>query len=57
MSITTYGLQQIKKELQHLPQEQLAELCLRLIRYKKRIRNYWPICCSNRITSRVLLKA
>jgi hypothetical protein len=35
MSITTYGLQQIKKELQHLPQEQLAELCLRLIRYKK----------------------
>jgi hypothetical protein len=35
MSITTYGLQQIKKELQHLPQEQLTELCLRLIRYKK----------------------
>jgi hypothetical protein len=35
MSITTYGLQQIKKELQHLPQEQLAELCLRLVRYKK----------------------
>jgi hypothetical protein len=35
MSITAYGLQQIKKELQHLPQEQLAELCLRLIRYKK----------------------
>ena len=35
MSITTYGLAQIKKELQHLPQEQLAELCLRLVRYKK----------------------
>ena len=35
MSITAYGLQQIKKELQHLPQEQLAELCLRLVRYKK----------------------
>jgi hypothetical protein len=35
MSITTYGLQQIKKELQHLSQEQLAELCLRLVRYKK----------------------
>ncbi|TFF39701.1 hypothetical protein [Mucilaginibacter psychrotolerans] len=35
MSIPTYGLQQIKKELQHLPQEQLAELALRLIRYKK----------------------
>lgn len=35
MSITTYGLQQIKKELQHVPQEQLTELCLRLVRYKK----------------------
>lgn len=35
MSIPTYGLQQIKKELQHLPQEQLADLALRLIRYKK----------------------
>lgn len=35
MSITTYGLQEIKKEIQHLPQEQLAELCLRLVRYKK----------------------
>jgi hypothetical protein len=35
MSIATYSLQQIKKELQHLPQEQLAELTLRLIRYKK----------------------
>lgn len=35
MSITTYGLAQIKKELQHLPAEQLAELCLRLTRYKK----------------------
>jgi hypothetical protein len=35
MSITAYGVQQIKKELQHLSQEQLAELCLRLVRYKK----------------------
>ncbi|MCO5935014.1 hypothetical protein NAF17_05650 [Mucilaginibacter sp. RB4R14] len=35
MSITVYGLQQIKKEVQHLSQEQLAELCLRLVRYKK----------------------
>ena len=35
MSITTYGLQDIKKEIQHLPHEQLAELCLRLVRYKK----------------------
>ena len=35
MSITTYGLQDIKKEVQHLPAEQLADLCLRLARYKK----------------------
>ena len=35
MSITTYGLQDIKKEIQHLPHEQLAELCLRLARHKK----------------------
>ena len=35
MSITTYGLQHIKKELEHLPNEQLAALCLRLVRYKK----------------------
>ncbi|RFZ84926.1 hypothetical protein DYU05_04790 [Mucilaginibacter terrenus] len=35
MSVTTYGLQQIKKELQHLTKEDLAELCLRLTRYKK----------------------
>jgi hypothetical protein len=35
MSITTYGLQDIKKEIQHLPHEQLAELCLRLVRHKK----------------------
>lgn len=35
MSIPTYGLQDIKKEIQHLPNEQLAELCLRLVRYKK----------------------
>lgn len=35
MSISTYGVQQIKKEIQHLQHEQLAELCLRLVRYKK----------------------
>jgi hypothetical protein len=35
MSITTYGLQDIKKEIQHLPNEQIIELCLRLARYKK----------------------
>jgi hypothetical protein len=35
MSITTYGLQDIKKEIQHLSQEQIAVLCLRLVRYKK----------------------
>ena len=35
MSITAYGLQDIKKEIQHLPDEQLAELCLRLARHKK----------------------
>jgi hypothetical protein len=35
MSVTTYGLQEIKKEIQHLPNEQIIELCLRLARYKK----------------------
>jgi hypothetical protein len=35
MSTITYGLQHIKKELQHLPNEQIAELCLRLARHKK----------------------
>ncbi|MBE9583848.1 hypothetical protein IM792_05265 [Mucilaginibacter sp. JRF] len=35
MSVTTYGLQNIKKELQHLPSTQMAELLLRLARYKK----------------------
>jgi hypothetical protein len=35
MSIPTYGVQDIKKEIQHLSNEQLAELCLRLVRYKK----------------------
>ena len=35
MSITVYGLQDIKKEIQHLPPEQITELCLRLARYKK----------------------
>src|ERR1700676_2598603 len=35
MSIPTYGLLDIKKEIQHLPNEQVAALCLRLVRYKK----------------------
>ncbi|MCD8739901.1 hypothetical protein LT679_04755 [Mucilaginibacter roseus] len=35
MSVTTYGLQNIKKELQHIPAAQMAELLLRLARYKK----------------------
>jgi hypothetical protein len=35
MSTITYGLQHIKKELQHLSSEQISELCLRLARYKK----------------------
>jgi hypothetical protein len=35
MSIKTYGVQDIKKELQHLDNTQLIELCLRLVRHKK----------------------
>lgn len=35
MSISEFGLQDIKKELQHLSASQTAELCLRLARYKK----------------------
>jgi hypothetical protein len=35
MSITAYGLQDIKKEVQHMNTLQVAELCLRLARYKK----------------------
>lgn len=35
MSTTIYGLQDIKKELQHLPNAQIGELCLRLARHKK----------------------
>src|ERR1700755_3631139 len=35
MSIQTYGVAEIKKELQHLDNAQLAELCLRLVRHKK----------------------
>jgi hypothetical protein len=35
MSQSSYGLQQIKKELQHLSATQLADLCVRLARYKK----------------------
>src|SRR4051812_6633531 len=35
MSTITHGLQDIKKELQHLPAEQITELCLRLTRHKK----------------------
>src|ERR1700744_2756092 len=35
MSVDSYGLQDIKKELQHLSSLQIADLCLRLARYKK----------------------
>ncbi|MEO8885205.1 MAG: hypothetical protein ABI367_04020 [Mucilaginibacter sp.] len=35
MSTITHGLQDIKKELQHLPAEQITALCLRLARHKK----------------------
>jgi hypothetical protein len=35
MSMQTYGVQDIKKELQHLDNSQLTALCLRLVRYKK----------------------
>jgi hypothetical protein len=35
MSISNFGLQDIKKEIQHLSNEQIAEFCLRLARYKK----------------------
>ncbi len=35
MNSSTFGLQDIKKELQHLSPLQTTELCLRLARYKK----------------------
>jgi len=35
MSMKTFGVQDIKKELQHLDKGQLTELCLRLVRHKK----------------------
>jgi len=35
MSIPNYGIAEIKKELQHLDNAQLTELCLRLVRHKK----------------------
>jgi hypothetical protein len=35
MGIKIYGVQDIKKELQHLDNSQLMELCLRLVRHKK----------------------
>jgi hypothetical protein len=35
MSISNFGLADIKKELQHLSSLQIADLCLRLARYKK----------------------
>jgi len=35
MSISTFGLQDIKKEVQHLSSLQIADLLLRLARYKK----------------------
>src|ERR1700753_3416286 len=35
MSTISHGLADIKKEMQHLPKEQVAELLLRLARFKK----------------------
>ena len=35
MSLPNYGIAEIKKELQHLDNAQLTELCLRLVRSKK----------------------
>ena len=35
MGLPNYGIAEIKKELQHLDNSQLTELCLRLVRYKK----------------------
>ena len=35
MAMKQYGVQDIKKELPHLDNNQLIELCLRLVRYKK----------------------
>ena len=35
MSIKAYGVADIKKEIQHLDNTQLTELCLRLVRHKK----------------------
>ncbi|WP_295650248.1 hypothetical protein [uncultured Mucilaginibacter sp.] len=35
MGIKQYGLQEVKKELQQLNGKQVAELCLRMARYKK----------------------
>jgi hypothetical protein len=35
MSLPNYGIAEIKKELQHLDNTQLTELCLRLVRHKK----------------------
>lgn len=35
MSTSSYGLQDIKKELQHLSAAQITDLCLRLARHKK----------------------
>ncbi|QQL50925.1 hypothetical protein [Mucilaginibacter ginkgonis] len=35
MANTTYGLKEIKSELKHLSSTQIADLCLRLVKYKK----------------------
>jgi hypothetical protein len=35
MSMKAFGVQDIKKELQHLDKTQLSDLCLRLVRHKK----------------------
>ncbi len=35
MAITTYGLKEVKAELKHMSSTQLADLCLRMVKYKK----------------------
>jgi len=35
MAINSYGLKEIKAELKHLSTTQLADLCLRMVKYKK----------------------
>ena len=35
MALTTYGLKEIKAEVKHMSSTQLADLCLRMVKYKK----------------------